>query len=37
MRTYKIDYLNMARETKSSVSIDSKIATGGSVEGGSTT
>ncbi len=37
MRTYKIDYLNMSRETKSGVDVDTKIATGGSVEGGSST
>jgi len=37
MRTYKVDYLNMTRETKSGVNIDSKIATGGSVQGGSST
>ena len=37
MRTYKVDYLNMTRETKSSVDINSKVATGGSVQGGSST
>ena len=35
VRTYKVDYLNMTRETKSTVSVATEIATtGGSVKGG---